>query len=119
MEKLTGADLVAHAERCVMRGIGKREMAASAGYIKLLPNGKTRTVLSEFNEAMLEARGIKIGRKARPAASRGRALSYGMGVLKQGHAVISKGYLRQIGAGPFDRLSIEVKGSRVIISRGA
>jgi hypothetical protein len=113
MERLTGKALLAHykagVEACKLKG----HIIAEAGYVKTLPDGKERIEYAKFNAALLASKGLSIGRK--PAGRRGRDLSYRATVLKPGHAVIGRGYLRQIGAEPDSVLAIEVRGHRLII----
>jgi len=113
MERLTGKALLAHyragVEACKLKNVIIQE----AGYVKTLPDGKTRTEYAAFNAALLASKGLSIGRK--PAGRRGRDLSYRTTVLNPGHAVIGRGYLRQIGAEPDSMIGIEVRGNRLII----
>jgi hypothetical protein len=113
MERLTGKALLAHykagVEACKLKGT----IIAEAGYVKALPDGKERIEYAKFNAALLASKGLSIGRKS--AGRRGRDLSYRATVLQPGHAVIGRGYLRQIGAEPDSVLAIEVRGHRLII----
>jgi len=114
MERLTGKALLAHykagVEACKLKGT----IIAEAGYVRTMPNGKERVEYSAFNTALLASKGLSLDRK--PAAKPlGRDLSYRATVLKPGHAVIGRGYLRQIGAEPDSMIGIEVRGNRLII----
>jgi hypothetical protein len=113
MERLTGKALLAHYKAGVEACKLKNVIIQEAGYVKTLPDGKTRTEYAAFNAALLASKGLSIGRK--PVGRRGRDLSYRTTVLNPGHAVIGRGYLRQIGAEPDSMIGIEVRGNRLII----
>lgn len=113
MGRLTGSALVAHYEAGVKAGAGKKELAESAGYVRTNADGTTSVEFTAFNDALLAAKGLVLGKAT--TGKRGRELSYETAVLAQGHAVIGQGYLAQIGAVPGGRLAIAVKGKRLTL----
>jgi hypothetical protein len=114
MERLTGKALLAHYKAGVEACKLKKDIIKEAGYVLTHADGRDWVQYSAFNTALLASKGLSLDRK--PAAKPlGRDLSYRATVLKPGHAVIGRGYLRQIGAEPDSMIGIEVRGNRLII----
>jgi hypothetical protein len=114
MERLTGKALLAHYKAGVEAGKLKKDIIKEAGYVLTHADGRDWVQYSAFNTALLASKGLSLDRKP-VAKPRGRDLSYRATVLKPGHAVIGRGYLRQIGAEPDSVLAIEVRGHGLII----
>lgn len=109
-QRLRGNDLVAYVR--ANPGLPEKELAAGAGYYTDLEDGKRQVNTKPFYQELSLASGVvapsTIGRKTIRHGS-GRGLSYNLKTNeKSGNAVLTGGYLRQIGVQPGERVSVEV-----------
>lgn len=99
---LTGAALI-EALKAADPHLGQDERIRLCGYT-FEREGKERLNRGAFNKALAQAVAPDLaGPSARP---RGRSLTYRARVLTDGHAVVGRCYLQQIGVQPGDQIAI-------------
>lgn len=110
MAKLTGSQLVEYVRE--NSGLPEKELAVGAGYFTTLADGSQQVNTKPFYQALTLASGLVEPSTLGKNSSRlggGRRLSYNVKTNdNSGNAVITAGYIRQIGGEPGDRLTIEV-----------
>lgn len=116
--KLRGEELVEYVRS--NSGLPEKDLAVGAGYFSEVTDesGETRVQVNvkPFYQALSLASGLvapsTVGKKeasARRGGGGGRALTYNIKTNgKSGNAVVTGGYLRQIGIEPGQRLSVEI-----------
>lgn len=72
--------------------LSKRETAIACGYTATTKDGKERVKLSEFYDALLEAKGIQLEPDKAKKDGRGREPSYRLTLHKNGQIVIGAAY---------------------------
>jgi hypothetical protein len=112
MERLTGAELVAHHKNFS----SNKQAAEAAGYVKVLPDGRRRVQLAKYRDALLVAAGISPAGDSAEGGRKGKPLSYATRVLKPGHAVLGAAYLAEAGLEAGDALQIKVARGRITLS---
>lgn len=117
-QKLRGEQLVEYVR--ANSGLHEKDLAKGAGYFCEVTDeetGETRVQVNvkPFYQALSLASGLvapsSVGRKegGQRAPGGGRALSYNIKTnVNSGNAVVTGGYLRQIGIEPGQRLSVEI-----------
>ena len=109
---LTGEQLLSR-----LKELGDRpraELARECGYVNTRHDGLERLNFTAFYEALLDAKGITLGRPASPGQGRrGRRLSYLTKVQFNGNLLIGPGYTGQLGVKPGDLFEIRL-GKRQI-----
>jgi len=106
--KLKGQELVDYCE--ANQGLPEKELVVGAGYYTELEDGKIQINTKPFYQAVMLAKGIIAPQTVgRSGGKRGKGLSY---LLKTNHrtgnAVVTGGYLSQIGVEKGGRVSVEV-----------
>lgn len=117
--KLRGEELVEYVR--ANSGLPEKELAIGAGYFSEVTDesGETRVQVNvkPFYQALSLASGLvapsTVGKKGiggrRGGGGGGRALTYNIKTNgKSGNAVVTGGYLRQLGIEPGQRLSVEI-----------
>lgn len=109
--KLRGQELLEYVK--ANQGVPEKELATGAGYYTDLPDGGTQVNTKPFYQELSLAMGVvaptTLGKKPRPRGGSGRGLAYNIKTNERsGNAVVTGGYLRQIGVMPGQRLSIEI-----------
>ncbi|MEB3828424.1 AbrB family transcriptional regulator [Phormidium sp. CCY1219] len=85
----------------------RRELAKACGYYTTTKSGETRVNLTEFYDALLEARGIALDPEAKKGG-RGREASYRVSVHQNGQLVIGSTYTQEMGLKPGDEFEIKL-----------
>ena len=102
---LKGAELLAKVKE--LGDMPKSELVRQCGYVV-----KDRVAFTQFYEALLEAKGFEL----KPAAKRGRSLTYKTKVQFNGKLSIGEGYVQEMGFKPGDEFEIKVRGKSVTLS---
>lgn len=112
--QLTGAELMAFYQQKMSEGVSHDEIARKAGYYSITKNGHERVLRAAFGEALLEAQGFPVGKKAAPAgrnyAGFSRARVSGSGIL-----LVSQLATRHVGAEPGAIFSVSYPGDGSIV----
>ena len=88
---LTGSDLLHKLKE--LGDISKSDLVRSCGYVSTKKNGEERLNFTSFYEALLEAKGVSLGKIGFAADSKpGRKLSYIATVQGNGNLLIGKAY---------------------------
>ena len=87
--------------------LSKRELAKECGYYTISKEGETRTNMTGFYDALLEARGISL-EPEKEKSGRGRDASYIVTVHSNGQIVIGAAYTREMGLEPGDEFEIKL-----------
>lgn len=85
----------------------RRETAKRCGYYSVSKNNQTRVNLTDFYDAVLEARGIPLSPE-RQKDGRGREATYRVTVHKNGQIVIGSAYTEEMGLQPGDEFDIKL-----------
>jgi hypothetical protein len=114
MAGLTGQSLLDKIKE--LGDVSKDELARATGYVRTKKDGSEAFRYSSMHEAIIEAStGVKVGGRA-SSGKPGRTLSFVTTVAKSGGALISKGYLEQLGAETGDELDILVDAAASTIT---
>lgn len=87
--------------------LSKKETARECGYYSVGKDGKIRTNLSEFYDALLAAKGITL-EPEKGKDGRGREATYTVTVHKNGQIVIGAAYTQEMGLEPGDEFQIKL-----------
>jgi hypothetical protein len=88
---LTGSDLLNKVKE--LGDISKADLVRSCGYVSTKKNGEERLNFTSFYEALLEAKGVKLGTNSFAGDGKsGRKLSYVATVQGNGNLLIGKAY---------------------------
>ncbi|MBE9077474.1 AbrB family transcriptional regulator [Romeria aff. gracilis LEGE 07310] len=85
----------------------KRETARECGYFTVTKDNQVRVNLTDFYEALLEARGIPMSPEG-AKDGRGREPTYRVSVHKNGQIVIGSTYTQEMGLKPGDEFQIKL-----------
>jgi AbrB-like transcriptional regulator len=85
----------------------KRQTAIGCGYYTIAPSGQQRANLSDFYDAVLQAKGIKLETNS-GGDGRGRVASYRVVVHQNGQIVIGAAYTRAMKGKPGDEFEIKL-----------
>jgi hypothetical protein len=107
---LTGADLLARVKE--LGDASKSDLVRACGYVSFKKDGTERLNFTAFYEALLEAKGVGMGRVT-GSAKGGRKLSYNAKVQFNGNLMVGKAYTAQLGLEPGDEFEIKL-GKRAI-----
>jgi hypothetical protein len=88
--------------------LSKRETAKACGYYSLSKEGQARVNLSDFYDALLEAKGIQLEPEKAKKDGRGREASYHVNVHKNGQIVIGSAYTKEMNLKPGDEFQIKL-----------
>ena len=107
---LTGIKLVEFVRE--NEGLTQSELAAKAGYVKVVAGGKEQVLIKKFMDALLAARGITISATKR----RGKRANFRTAVHKTGIILLGATYSSEWGLEPGDQLDIllEDDGIRLV-----
>lgn len=87
--------------------LSKRESAQACGYYTKAKDGQIRVNLSDFYDALLEAKGISLNPEG-AKDGRGREPTYRVSVHKNGQIVIGSTYTQEMGLKPGDEFAIKL-----------
>jgi hypothetical protein len=102
---LTGGNLLAK-----LKELGDRpraELVRDCGYVTTRSDGQERLNFTAFYEALLDAKGLQLGRAA-SQGRRGRKLSYFTKVQFNGNLMVGAAYIAQLGVKPGDLFEIRL-----------
>lgn len=102
---LTGSELIAKVKEC--GDMNKSDLVRECGYVK-----GDKLCFTQFYEALLEAKGFEL----KPAAKRGRSLTYKTKVQFNGKLSIGEGYVQEMGFKPGDEFEIKLGRKSVTLS---
>lgn len=102
---LTGKALLQKVKE--LSDLPRRERAKRCGYYTVTKNKQTRVNLTDFYDALLEARGIPLNPEG-PKDGRGREPTYRVSVHKNGQIVIGATYTEAMGLQPGDEFEIKL-----------
>ncbi|MEB3167548.1 MAG: AbrB family transcriptional regulator [Synechococcaceae cyanobacterium] len=109
---LTGSHLLAR-----IKELGDRpraDLVRSCGYVSTRKDGQERLNFTAFYEALLNAKGMHLGRpEGQGSRRRGRKLSYATKVQFNGNLMIGSAYVDQLGVQPGEAFEIRL-GKRQI-----
>lgn len=87
--------------------LSRREVARHCGYYSTTKNSQTRVNLTEFYNALLEARGVSLNPEG-TKDGRGREPTYRVSVHKNGQIVIGSTYTQEMNLKPGDEFEIKL-----------
>jgi hypothetical protein len=90
-----------------LQHLSKKQMAQECGYYSVGKEGKTRTNLAEFYDALLAAKGIVL-EPDKDKDGRGREATYTVTVHKNGQIVLGSAYTKEMGLEPGDEFQIKL-----------
>jgi hypothetical protein len=102
---LTGTELLAKVKE--LGEASRTELVRATGYVRPKKDGGERLLFSAFYDALLEARGITLGR-APGEGKAGRRLSYATKVQFNGNLMVGKAYTALIDLKPGDAFQIQL-----------
>lgn len=102
---LTGKALLQRVKE--LSHLNKRDIAKECGYYTVTKDDQTRTNLTGFYDALLEARGISLDPE-KNKDGRGREASYRVSVHKNGQIVIGAAYTQEMNLKPGDEFEIKL-----------
>ena len=111
---LTGADLLEFYESKQAEGMSHKDIAYQAGYFSVTKNGLERVNSTQFNEALLEAKGVPVTVK-RSSGGRGRAGLTRARVSGQGVLLVSQLAVKNVGAEPGAVFAVSYPGDGQIL----
>ncbi len=88
-------------------GLSRSAKARECGYVSVAKNGNNRVNISEFLNAILEARGVSLG-SDNGKDGRGREATYRVSVHKNGTFVIGANYTEKMGLKAGDEFEIKL-----------
>jgi hypothetical protein len=88
--------------------LSKRETAKTCGYTAKTKDGQERVKLSEFYDALLEAKGIQLEPNNAKKDGRGREASYRLTVHQNGQIVIGATYTQEMGLVSGDEFQLKL-----------
>lgn len=109
-EKLYGQALLEYV--AANQGLAEKDLVVGAGYVTDLADGGIQVNTKPFYQELAMASGLvapkSVGKTA-PGNRRGKGLAYNLKTNpNSGNAVLTGGYLSQIGVNPGERVSVEV-----------
>jgi AbrB family looped-hinge helix DNA binding protein len=102
---LTGKALLQKVKE--LSNLSRREVAKRCGYYSTTKNNQTRVNLTEFYNALLEARGVSLSPEG-SKDGRGREPTYRVSVHKNGQIVIGATYTQEMNLKPGDEFEIKL-----------
>jgi hypothetical protein len=106
---LTGADLLAKVKE--LGDASKSDLVRACGYVSIKKDGTERLNYTAFYEALLQAKGMDVGRVG--SAKGGRKLSFNAKVQFNGNLMVGKAYTALLDLKPGDEFEIKL-GRRAI-----
>ena len=87
----------------------RAELVRDCGYVTTRGDGQERLNFTAFYEALLDAKGMKLGRAVgQGSGRRGRKLSYITKVQFNGNLMLGAAYIAQLGVKPGDQFEIRL-----------
>jgi len=119
---LSGNDLLAKVKE--LGDASKSDLVRAAGYVSTTKDGSERLNFTVFYEALLEAKGVRLGDgtgKGKGKGTAGRRLSYVATVQGNGNLLVGKAYTAMLDLKPGDEFEIKLgrKQIRLIPVGGA
>lgn len=105
IKKLKGKDLLNQVKE--LSDKSRRERAKKCGYYTITKNQEERVNLTEFYDAVLEAKGVPLDPDTK-TDGRGREATYRVSVHKNGQIVIGSTYTKAMGLKPGDEFEIKL-----------
>lgn len=90
-----------------LKGESRREVARQCGYYSVTKKNQARVNLTEFYNALLEARGVSLSPEG-IKDGRGREPTYRVSVHKNGQIVIGSTYTEEMNLKPGDEFEIKL-----------
>lgn len=90
-----------------LQHLSKRQTAKECGYYTVTKDGDTRINMTDFYDALLEAKGISL-EPEKTRDGRGREPSYTVTVHSNGQIVIGAAYTKEMGLKPGDEFQIKL-----------
>ncbi|PSN20407.1 AbrB family transcriptional regulator [filamentous cyanobacterium CCP5] len=90
-----------------LQHLSKRQTAKECGYYTVTKDGDSRVNMSDFYDALLEAKGIVL-EPEKTRDGRGREPSYTVTVHSNGQIVIGAAYTKEMGLQPGDEFQIKL-----------
>lgn len=84
----------------------KSDVVRACGYVSTTKDGRERLNFTAFYEAVLDAKGVEVGRSG--GAKTGRKLSFLATVQGNGNLLIGKAYTKKLGLNPGDEFEIKL-----------
>jgi len=100
---LTGQELLSFVKANV--DMDQAEIARGAGYVRVTEKGTERLLINKLNEALLEAKGLKLKSSKKP----GKSAQYLTTVHRTGVILVGKTYSQKFGVEPGDELKIVIE----------
>ena len=91
---------------------GKTEVVRACGYVTTTKNGRERLNFTAFYEALLEAKGVQIGSRAKHV----RKLGFAARIQGNGNLLIGKPYTSQLGLAPGDQMAIKISDGQMMLT---
>jgi hypothetical protein len=105
---LTGPELLAKVKE--LGDVSKSELVGECGYVSTKKDGSERLNFTAFYEALLNAKGVKLGTDSagRGTGKGGRSLSYVATVQGNGNLLVGKAYTAVLDLKPGDEFEIKL-----------
>lgn len=100
---LTGQELLSFVK--ANEDMDQAEIAREAGYVRVTEKGTERLLINKLNEALLEAKGLKLKSSKKP----GKTAQYSTTVHRTGVILVGKTYSQKFGVEPGDELKIVIE----------
>lgn len=100
---LTGQELLSFVK--ANEDMDQAEIARAAGYVRVTEKGTERLLINKLNEALLEAKGLKLKSGKKP----GKSAQYLTTVHRTGVILVGKTYSQKFGVEPGDELKIVIE----------
>lgn len=100
---LTGQELLSFVQANV--DMDQAEIARATGYARVTEKGKERLLIYKLNEALLEAKGLKLKSNKKP----GKSAQYLTTVHRNGVILVGKTYSEKFGVEPGDEFKIVIE----------
>ena len=111
---LTGSELLARVRE--LGDSSRTEMVRACGYVSEKPDGGERLNFSAFYEALLDAKGVRLGPVSHPSdppRKGGRKLSYKTRVQFNGNLMVGKAYTAMLDLKPGDEFEIRLGRNQI------
>ncbi|SAY38491.1 Valyl-tRNA synthetase (EC 6.1.1.9) [Candidatus Synechococcus spongiarum] len=95
-----------------LAGASKTEVVRACGYVTAMKDGRECLNFTAFYDALLQAKGVRIG----GGAQGGRKLGFAAKVQGNGNLLVGKAYISQLGLAPGDQMAIEIRGGHIVLT---
>ena len=110
-QMLTGSELLAKVKE--LGDVSKSDLVRECGYVSTKKDGSERLNFTAFYEALLEAKGVSLGRDGGGGGKVGRKLSYIATVQGNGNLLVGKAYTAMLDLKPGDEFEIKLGRKQV------